>query len=70
MLSVIIRDTFNEMLLVFIAYEKERTKNHGVGGRKSLDSKEKVLLMLSYYREYRTLEHIRLLAKLLYTSES
>ncbi len=52
------KDTFNEMLLVFIAYEKERTKNHGVGGRKSLDSKEKVLLMLSYYREYRTLEHI------------
>jgi len=50
--------TFNEMILVFIAYEAERTKNHGIGGRKSLCPEDKVLLMLSYYREYRTLEHI------------
>jgi len=50
--------TFNEMILVFKEYEKERTKNHGVGGRKSLSLEDKVLLMLSYYREYRTLEHI------------
>ncbi len=51
-------NTFNEMIAIFIAYEKERTKNHGVGGRKSLSPEDKVLLMLSYYREYRTLEHI------------
>ena len=28
--------TFNEMILVFKEYEAERTKNHGVGGRKNL----------------------------------
>ena len=46
------------MIAIFITYEKERTKNHGVGGKKSLSPEDKVLLMLSYYREYRTLEHI------------
>ena len=51
-------NTFNEMIAIFRTYEKERTKNHGVGGRKSLSPEDKVLLMLSYYREYRTLEHI------------
>ena len=50
--------TFNEMISIFITSEKERTKNHGVGGRKSLSPEDKVLLMLSYYREYKTLEHI------------
>lgn len=52
------QDTFNEMISIFKAYEIERKKNHGVGGRKSLIPEDKVLLMLSYYREYRTLEHI------------
>lgn len=51
-------ETFNEMISVFKAYEVERKKSHGVGGRKSLIPEDKVLLMLSYYREYRTLEHI------------
>jgi len=46
------------MIEVFKAYEKERTKNHGKGGRKSLCPEDKVLLMLSYFREYRTLEHV------------
>jgi len=46
------------MISVFIIYENERTKGHGIGGRKSLSPEDKVLLMLSYYREYRTLEHI------------
>jgi len=51
-------DTFYSMIEVFKAYEKERTKNHGRGGRKSLSPEDKVLLMLSYFREYRTLEHV------------
>jgi len=51
-------ETFNEMISVFKTYEVERKKSHGVGGRKSLIPEDKVLLMLSYYREYRTLEHI------------
>ena len=50
--------TFNAMIEVFQAYEEERTKNHGKGGRKSLCLEDKILLMLSYFREYRTLEHV------------
>ncbi|MCX6050932.1 MAG: transposase family protein [Campylobacterales bacterium] len=46
------------MIDIFKSYEKEKTKSHGIGGRKSLIPEDKVLLMLSYYREYRTLEHI------------
>jgi len=52
------KETFEAMIDVFKVYEEERTKEHGVGGRKSLIPEDKVLLMLSYYREYRTLEHI------------
>ena len=52
------KETFEAMIDIFKAYEEERTKEHGVGGRKSLIPEDKVLLMLSYYREYRTLEHI------------
>ena len=51
-------ETFKKMISVFKTYETERKKNHGIGGRKSLIPEDKVLLMLSYYREYRTLEHI------------
>jgi len=51
-------NTFDAMIKVFQDYEKERTKNHGKGGRKSLCPEDKVLLMLSYFREYRTLEHV------------
>ena len=50
--------TFNAMIKVFKECEKERTKNHGKGGRKSLCPEDKVLVMLSYFREYRTLEHV------------
>jgi len=50
--------TFNAMIEVFQEYENERTKEHGKGGRKSLCPEDKVLLMLSYFREYRTLEHV------------
>jgi len=51
-------DTFHAMIEVFQGYEEERRKNHGKGGRKSLSPEDKVLLMLSYFREYRTLEHV------------
>jgi len=51
-------ETFTAMIAVFKEYEEERTKNHGKGGRKSLCPEDKVLLMLSYFREYRTLEHV------------
>jgi len=52
------KETLETMIEVFRAYEAERKKGMGIGGRKSLPAEEKVLLMLSYYREYRTLEHI------------
>ncbi len=52
------KETFKAMILVFKAYEIERKSSHGVGGRKSLIPEDKVLLILSYYRKYRTLEHI------------
>ncbi len=50
-------ETFNAMIEVFKAYDSERKKGLGIGGRKSLCPEDKVLLMLSYYREYRTLRH-------------
>jgi len=52
------KETFEAMIDIFKAYEEERTRNHGIGGRKGLIPEDRVLLMLSYYREYRTLEHI------------
>lgn len=39
--------------------EKERKKGHKVGGRKpKLCEEDRVLFMLEYYREYRTLYHM------------
>lgn len=52
------QETFEAMIEVFLAYERDRKQQLGIGGRKSLCPEDKVLLMLSYYREYRTLEHI------------
>jgi hypothetical protein len=52
------KETFTAMLEVFKEYETNRKKGLGIGGRKSLSSENKLLLMLSYYREYRTLGHI------------
>ena len=51
-------ETFNAMIKVFRQYDENRKKGLGVGGRRSLSPENKVLLMLGYYREYRTLEHI------------
>ncbi len=44
-------ETFNAMIEVFKAYDSERKNRLGIGGRKSLCPEDKVLLMLSYYRE-------------------
>ena len=53
------KETYEEMLKEFKKYEKERTKNHGIGGRKQkLCEEDKVLFMLEYYRGYRTLAHM------------
>jgi len=52
------RETFDAMIQEFRAYERHRKQGLGTGGRKTLSPEDKVLLMLAYYREYRTLEHI------------
>lgn len=50
------RETYKEMIEEFKKYEKERTKNHGIGGRKQkLCEEDKVLFMLEYHIEDRTL---------------
>ena len=52
------REVFNLMVNVFTAYYKERKSK---GGRKrSLVPRDEILLMLEYYREYRTFKHIGL----------
>ena len=51
--------TFQVMVEEYKASEIERKKTHKVGGRKpKLCEEDRVLLMLEYYREYRTLNHI------------
>jgi len=52
------KEALEAMIEVFRSYEVERKKGMRIGGRKSLCPEDKVLLMLSYYREYRTLAHI------------
>ena len=53
------KETYEEMLKEFKKYEKERIKKHGIGGRKQkLCEEDKLLFMLEYYREYRTLAHM------------
>ena len=53
--------TLRKMIQVYNNYTKERRIKQGIGGRRSvLSNEEKVLVMLEYYREYRTLRHIGL----------
>ena len=53
------KGTYEVMVEEYKKYEKERTKNHGIGGRKqSLCEEDKILFMLEYHREYRTLAHM------------
>ena len=53
------RSTFEEMVKEYKKAEEERKKGHKVGGRKpKLCEEDRVLFMLEYYREYRTLYHM------------
>ena len=53
------RETFEVMVKEYNKAEKERKKGHKIGGRKpKLCEEDRVLFMLEYYREYRTLYHM------------
>ena len=53
------RATFEVMLEEYKKAEEERKKGHKIGGRKpKLCEEDRVLFMLEYYREYRTLYHM------------
>ena len=53
------RATFEVMVEEYKKSEAERKKGHKVGGRKpKLCEEDRVLFMLEYYREYRTLYHM------------
>jgi len=53
------RATFEVMVEEYKKAEKKRKKGHKVGGRKpKLCEEDRVLFMLEYYREYRTLYHM------------
>jgi len=51
--------TFEVMVEEYKKAEEERKKGHKIGGRKpKLCEEDRVLFMLEYYREYRTLYHM------------
>ena len=53
------RETFEVMVEEYKKAEEERKKGHKIGGRKpKLCEEDRVLFMLEYYREYRTLYHM------------
>ena len=53
------RATFEVMVEEYKKAEVERKKEHKIGGRKpKLCEEDRVLFMLEYYREYRTLYHM------------
>jgi len=53
------RETFEVMVEEYKKSEEERKKGHKIGGRKpKLCEEDRVLFMLEYYREYRTLYHM------------
>ena len=53
------RATFEMMVEEYKKAEVERKKEHKIGGRKpKLCEEDRVLFMLEYYREYRTLYHM------------
>jgi hypothetical protein len=55
------RDTYKYMLSEWKEHRKKLRKGFGIGGRKrALTEGEEVLVMLQYYREYRTYEQIGL----------
>lgn len=53
------RETYELMLEEYRKHKEEKKKNFGIGGAKpKLTEASQVLLMLEYYREYRTMAHI------------
>jgi len=53
------RETFNVMVEQYKLSEQNRKRNHDLGGRRhKLCEEDRVLFMLEYYREYRTLYHM------------
>jgi hypothetical protein len=53
------RETFKVMVAEYKKAEEERKEGHKIGGRKpKLCEEDRVLFMLEYYREYRTLYHM------------
>ena len=53
------KETFDAMLLEYNKFREQIINNFGKGGAKQkLTSEDKILLMLEYFREYRTLAHI------------
>ena len=53
------RATYKVMVEEYKKAEEERKKGHKIGGRKAkLCEEDRVLFMLEYYREYRTLYHM------------
>lgn len=55
------RSTFKVMVAEYKESEEKRKKEHKIGGRKpKLSEWNRVLLMLEYYREYRTLVNVGL----------
>jgi hypothetical protein len=53
------RETYKVMVEEYKKHEMQRKKRHKVGGRKpTLCEEDRVLFMLEYYREYRTLSHM------------
>lgn len=53
------KSTFKVMVTEYKKAEEERKKEHKIGGRKpKLCEEDRVLFMLEYYREYRTLYHM------------
>jgi len=53
------KETFDAMLFEYNKFREQTVKDFGVGGAKQkLIPEDKILLMLEYFREYRTLAHI------------
>jgi hypothetical protein len=53
------RSTYEVMVEEYKKAEEERKRGHKIGGRKpKLCEEDRVLFMLEYYREYRTLYHM------------
>ncbi len=60
-LTGVTRETFSEMVSVYKEHLAVKAASAGIGGRKpKLTPEERTLILLGYYREYRTYMHISL----------